>query len=378
MPRMDRGSRIRRNGSQRGFVLITMVAASIALIAVLGLAVDIGRMFIVKNETQSYCDAAALAAALQLDGTTVGITNATAAVTNSVNTWNLDSTKISNPTVSFATTSAGPWVASPNPATGYIYAQVTATAPMGLYFLPVVVSKTTQNVVSTAIAGQIAITSFPRGLSPYTAVAQNTTGPLFGLTVGQEYDIQWPNFSNNKFVKPPCAGDLGSTSETKVITDWGSSNSGYWGSASNTTIEQEVLDLIQLQPVSVGTNITPVLTNGNKASEAIYLDERAMEDVNITDQTVGTPTTSNTYLGDLHNGRRLLAVPIVNPVSTTETDVVGYGLFLLYSNSQGNYYQKAANGNDPYCAVYAGPYTVGSSSPGAGGTTGASRVKLVQ
>ena len=57
-------------------MLITMALTAVALVAVLGMAVDIGRMFIAKNETQAYCDAGALAAALALDGTTVGIANA--------------------------------------------------------------------------------------------------------------------------------------------------------------------------------------------------------------------------------------------------------------------------------------------------------------
>src|SRR5712692_1963455 len=105
-------------GGERGYVLITMAAAAIALIGVLGLAVDVGRMFIAKNETQTYCDSAALAAALALDGTTTGITSAKAAVTNSANAWNLNTTSVSNPTVTFATSLAGPWVSSPSPADG--------------------------------------------------------------------------------------------------------------------------------------------------------------------------------------------------------------------------------------------------------------------
>src|SRR5437667_5670219 len=128
-----------RQGRERGFVLITMAITVIALMGVLGLAVDVGRMFIAKNETQAYCDSAALAAALAIDGTTTGITRAQTAVTNSTNSWNLDSAKINNPTVTFATAIGGPWVASPNPATGYIYARVSATVPLSLYFLPVVV-----------------------------------------------------------------------------------------------------------------------------------------------------------------------------------------------------------------------------------------------
>jgi hypothetical protein len=53
-----------------------MALSAVALCGVLGMAVDIGKMFIAKNETQTYCDSAAIAAALMLDGTTNGIANA--------------------------------------------------------------------------------------------------------------------------------------------------------------------------------------------------------------------------------------------------------------------------------------------------------------
>ena len=373
-----------RRNKQRGFVLITMAAAAFALIGVLGMAVDIGRMFIAKNETQAYCDSAALAAALVLDGTTTGIASAQAAVTNSTNSWNLNTTAVSSPTVTFATALAGPWVANPNPATGYSFARVAATVPLQLYFLSVFVSQTTQNVASSATAAQVAITSFPRGLAPYSAVSTNTTGPNFGLVVGSSYDIQWPQYNSTRhgcgpsdpdacFVSPTCSGDT-LASKVAVVTNWGANTSGYWGSSSNSSIEQEILDVIQLQAVDVGTNIEPVLSNGTKAAEAGYLDERASQDVNTTDNTVAA------YLAAAHNGRRLIPVPIVDPADSTHTNVIGYGQFLLLANGPGasNYYTHTTNGNDPFCAIYAGPYVIGSTSPGAGGSSGASRVKLVQ
>jgi hypothetical protein len=368
-----------------GFTVITLVG-------VLGMALDIGRMFIAKNETQAFCDSAALAAALALDGTTVGIAAAQTALANSTNSWNLDTTAVASPTLTFATAIGGPWVANPNPATGYIYAKVSTSVPVKLYLMPIVVPKTTQDVIASATAGQIAITTFPEGLSPYTAVSTNTTGPNFGLTVGNVYDIQWPQYNgggncdptdgskiNNCFIKPPCNDDS-FASKQAVVSYWASANSGYWGATSNSVIEQEIVNLnAQTTPVSVGDNIMPVLTNGNKASQANYLDERVNQDIEVTSNTVGTPTTSGTYLGLAHNGRRLLPVPIVDPTDATHTTVLGFGQFLLYTNgANSDYYKKSANGNDPFCAMYAGPYQVGSISPGAGGNTGATRVKLVQ
>ena len=368
---------------QRGFVLVVMAVAAIALIGMLGLAVDVGRMFITKNETQTYCDSAALAAALALDGTTQGVTNAKAAVTGSINAWNLSTTSVSSPTVTFATSLAGPWVTTPSPADGYSFARVTATVPLQLYFIPVLVAQTLANVASTATAAQVALTTIPQGLAPYTAVSTNPTGPNFGLVVGGSYDIHWPQFNVHRngcdpatpdkcFNSPPCAGDT-AASKTAVVSNWGSSNSGFWGSNSNSVITQQVLNVIQVQALNVGDNIEPILTNGTKASEAKILDQRVSEDVDTTDNTVAG------YLAAVHNGRRLMAVPVVNPIDPTHTTVIGYGVFLLLANGPASdFYKSTTNGNEPYCALYAGTYVVGGTGPGTGGSTGGSRVKLVQ
>ena len=160
-----------------------------------------------------------------------------------------------------------------------------------------------------------------------------------------------------------------------MVSNWGDSNSGFWGSNSNAVIKQEVLNLIQIQELALGANIAPILTNGTKQSESAILDQRVNEDVNTTDNTVSA------YLAAAHNGRRLLAVPVVDPIDVNTTSVIGYGMFLLLANGPGvsDYYKSTTNGNEPYCALYAGTYVVGGTGPGAGGgTAGGSRVKLVQ
>jgi len=377
--------------SERGFVLIVMALSAVALCGVLGMAVDIGKMFIAKNETQTYCDSAAIAAALMLDGTTNGISNAQTAVANSANTWNLNTSTVSSPTVQFATSTSGPWSANPNPATGYIYVKVAATVSMNLYFMPVVTGQTSQIINSSATAGQISITNFTQGLAPYSAIATNNTAPTFGLVPGNSYDIQWPVYNNgascdptnpnkidNCFLSSPCSGDSFAAKQ-EVINDWVQSTSGYWGSTSNSTIQQEILDVIQMQPVSVGTNIQPVLTSGQKQSQSGYLDERASEDISTDYTTNNDSKTLSDYMSGTRNGRRLLPVPVVLPSTLTNTTVVGYGAFLLYSNgATSDYYKKNTNGNSAFCAIYAGPYQQGGIGTGTGGSTGATFVKLVQ
>src|SRR5947209_19145354 len=102
---------------QSGYVLITMAIAMVVLFGALGLAFDLGRVFITKNELQAYADAAASAAALRLNGRTSGLNNAnaevlpTATARMSANKWNFSTATVdgSATTVTFAAVAAGPY-----------------------------------------------------------------------------------------------------------------------------------------------------------------------------------------------------------------------------------------------------------------------------
>lgn len=369
--------------------MITMACAGFALMGAVGLSIDMGRLYAIKTETQAYTDAAALAAAMELDGKTTGITAAKGAVTKANNTWNFNTASISAPTVEFAQSASGPWSANPGSPSGYIYARVSASVSAPLAFMPVVMpagsKKFKQNVSSRSVAGQIPITTFPRGLEPYTAISTNTTGPNFGMTAGEEYSMQWPQFNGTRqgcgqgnpekcFNADPCDGDS-KASMWAVAENWGSNNNGYWGFQSNADIKASILDGIQTKPVYVGMNIQPDLSNGNKAAQADVLDQRAQQDAYNGSNSVSDYLTSTD-----HNGRRLMVVPIVNPISATESIVLGFGQYLLYSNgNSSNYYKHDANGNDPFCAIYVGPYVLNANDPGgATSGSGAYRVRLTE
>jgi Flp pilus assembly protein TadG len=409
---------IRRRPRQSGFVLIIMTAASIAMIGALGLAVDMGRVFIIKNETQHFCDAAALAAALQLDGTSAGVTLATSTATGMADKWNFGTTTVGSPTVEYATTSSGTWTnAPPNPPTNYIYVRVKSSVSVPIYFLPAVMTTKvyTQTVNSQAIAGQVPVTTLNTGLSPYSAVAQDNTVSTLGLVVGKEYMIQQAHFSggaqcdqNNPskcFTGNICQDDT-NVALWQAANVWGSSTSGYWGYQPNNLIKAAILDLIQLQPVGVcpwatfstslgscptNSNIQPVLSSGQKQQQAIDLDIRANEDTyngsvitgNGANQKVNPGNTLDNYNAAVANGtanrRRFLTAPVVWPVTySVQTAVAGYGLFLLETDNTNTsqWYEKDTTGNDAYCAIYAGPPVLGS---GVGGSSspGAYVVKLI-
>ena len=214
--------------------------------------------------------AAAVAAALQMDGTTAGLTRAVNAATNLAAGWNFDSATLTTPTVDFGATTSGTWYTAANVPDPTIinYARVTKTVAPTMYFIPVVVPSPvfTQNVQSQAIAGQVAFsanTSIPAGLGPFTGVAacsgtvtacEASSSSNFGLTVGSEYDIQWPQYNGNRgqcksgtiadcFVQPPCPGDTNLNTNggagnpmQEIVSNWGSSINGYWGSNSTSQL----------------------------------------------------------------------------------------------------------------------------------------------
>ena len=62
-----------RKRSQRGFSLILLSLAPVVLLGMAGLAIDLSRMFIYKNELQTFADASAMGAIAKMDGTQTGI-----------------------------------------------------------------------------------------------------------------------------------------------------------------------------------------------------------------------------------------------------------------------------------------------------------------
>ena len=124
---------------EKGFTLITAAACAFALFGMLGLALDLGRVFIAKNEAMSYVDAAALNAARELDGFPTGGTRAVNAALGTVNSWNFSTSAFPTPVVEFSTSKNGPWAANPASWVNVGFARVTVNVNnIPLYILPVV------------------------------------------------------------------------------------------------------------------------------------------------------------------------------------------------------------------------------------------------
>ena len=155
-----------RSRRRRGYILVALCLSLSFLLGVSGLALDIGRMYVTKNEAQAYVDSAALAAARQLDGTAAGLTRPTTAGSDT-DKWRFDTLPFSSVTTTFATSSAGPFTATPGTAVGYNYVQVVAVVNLPMYLIRVLTGPTA-TIAADAVAGTNSITTLNTGIFPFS------------------------------------------------------------------------------------------------------------------------------------------------------------------------------------------------------------------
>jgi Flp pilus assembly protein TadG len=353
---------MRRLRHRRGFVLITTAVCLIVFFALIGLAVDAGRLYVAHDELQTFVDEAAVAASFELDGTSAGIARAqTAAVAGpgsgtSVNHWYFGTQTVTGATVQFSTAPGGPFESSPVSAAGYRFVQVQVTAPINVYFLPVLQTpEPSQNITVSAIAGQSRTGSLGDGIEPFSPIAHVTSGADFGFTVGQQYTLRWP--PPGKQGKTSCPGDVGFTPPNSnwrgyIDVGQGNGNSGLREAIVNNTFSLP-------SPLEVGSVINEV--NGQK-SVTSSVNERFNQDTDLT------AATFSAYHG---NGRRLLTVAVNDGGSPAK--VVGFAMFFLDPSPCGS-----GGNTNPCCAEYVGAAVLGSLHGGAGSPPGIYRVQLVK
>ena len=110
---------------RRGFVLIAMSITMLLLLAVMGLAFDLGRIYIARNEAQVFTDAAAMSAAQKMDGTKAGLERARDAVAHIPMRWNLGTQEFHGVVVEFSA-DGDKWENEPKDAAKMTMARVTA------------------------------------------------------------------------------------------------------------------------------------------------------------------------------------------------------------------------------------------------------------
>lgn len=155
----------RRQRGDEGFSTVLLTLCLGVMVAMLGLAIDCGRMFITKNELQTFVDASALAAVSRLDGTREGVAAANAMATagplsgTKPNGVNFGTGTVLNVTNTYATTFGGTYASYASASFGstnnYRFIRVTGSADVPLNFLPVLPGISRQySLTSAATAGQ--------------------------------------------------------------------------------------------------------------------------------------------------------------------------------------------------------------------------------
>jgi Putative Tad-like Flp pilus-assembly len=348
-----------------------------------GLAVDLGKMFVVHNELQTFVDASAMAAVSKLDGSRNGVQAAnelaTAGPLGSAqpNRYNFGTSTITNVTTAYASSYGSNYVdystASGSATNSYRFVQVTATENVPLYFLPVIEGiPTGTTVTARAVAGQQPQeTVWNGGLMPFLVDGHNATDlQHFGLTPGLQYTLKWGNHNVttcagdagfNPNLAPDAHGfvDIGEGNGTSGIRD-AIVNGGYPNPDSN--------------PSSVGAGTVLYQNPGNRGSSIFSaLSTRSDQD---TDQV--STTWAQYQSAGIGNGQRVVTVPIGDPSTWTghgsnyNVTVVGFGNFLLDPAS------SISGSSGPICATYIGPGNLNGNA--SGGTNGANvySVKLYE
>lgn len=356
--------------NQSGFSLLLIAASGAVMIGMLGLAFDLGRMFIVRNELQTFVDASAIAACRQMDGTQAGVQGAHSTATagplgsSLPNGWNFDVNAISNVTDTYATSYSGTYdsyaTASGNATNNYRFIRVAANATLPLYFLAVIPGlPTSQLLQASAIGGQNPQSTISNGrLLPFAPDAHNIADTTnFGLTPGQSYSLKWGNGNTTT-----CAGDAGFTPPGSPPSEHGFVDIGEGNSNSNvrTAIEYGGYPNANSSPSSISTGDSLKGVPGNRGTSIFdALNTRAGQDSNDTATTYSDYIASGTG-----NGRRIVTVAIAGAWSgngnNAHTSVIGFANFFLgpsYSGTSG-----------PICATYIGPASLNGN--GSGGTDG--------
>ena len=341
-----------------------------------GLAIDVGRMYVARDESQAFADAVALSASMKLDGTSNGITQAQNTVTTiaAVNKWNFGKNTFtsSSTTMQFAkalaTNASSPdpstWDANPANPAGYVYVRVAVGVDVPITFMQAINASSTKRVGATSASGQVHITNYIDGLLPFSPVIPDSTDTTnWGFQKnGTLYTLRYPSQGGLR-IGNVCAGDQ----NAPWLNSLPSQDRGYWGSNSASAIRGEIVDDDQVQPLAIGNHVPMV--GGNKNTEGSALDARVLEDTDPNSDTWLAYTTSGTG-----NGRRIVGLPVNDGPNNDFTAMAVRAFFLQKS---GVYSQ--VTGSDPICAEYIGSYIEGSGiRSGSTHLAGGFQVRIVQ
>ena len=351
-----------RKYSERGFTLMTTGICIFVIISMMGLAVDLGRVYITRNEAQAFTDAAALAAAARLNSTAAGITAAQAQVDSSPNRWNFATASFTGVTTEYSVDQTT-WATSATAPAGSKYVRVTAPSnSVGIYFLRVLGLSNSMNVASRTIAGIQSPTTAPQGVFPFAPLAKNGNGPNYGYSKGDVLTLLWPSsVGSNGPVKLQnlCPIDQNQAS-LAAVQNGTTADRGYIQDTSASAIAAAIEDDHMDYTVTVGSAVSR--SGGVKSQDVTgSIANRVAQDSD------SNQSNYDTYIAN-HDStplRRVVLVPIIDNASNS--NVLAFVKVFL-PPSQRN------NPNDAKCAMYIGP----ADTPTGNDASGSNLIRLLQ
>jgi hypothetical protein len=265
--RPDQRAAFRRLDREHGAVAIMAIGAIIIICGFCSLALDLSRVLNRKMELQSVANAAALHAAVELDGTKAGLTRAVQKVNSLFSIpvryggpsygYVAQAMDWSDDAIRFSTTPDGPWLSSGEAAAkavpnGLLYAQIDTRnldpsyGQIQTLFLPVVSQEgTIASTSARAVAGPSAIAVVPFGIcAMHPDETHNRNGELeeYGFRRGVSYDLMQLN--------PEAAG----TGQTFLIHPFdGPGSSGASASSFDEVAPAVCTGMIGMSRVTGGT-----------------------------------------------------------------------------------------------------------------------------
>jgi Flp pilus assembly protein TadG len=403
--------------STRGAMSIQLAVILVPVVfGFMGFALDLGRLYLVRGELNQAADAAALAAAGQLIGTTTSLDHATAVANQAIvlNKYNFGSLTLGQDTgnltstiaaPAFFATVAGALGTDPNGASAdgttarHVQISVTADAPLLFWSLLSLGSSRKTPIAAQALAGISAPLCTACAIEPFAIPAKDLTDAVnFGLGAAAD-DVHYTFYYNCTGTTPAFLPNSGQSTAYTIVNRY---------DAGSTTVPDETDQLFRLGAAGLASSTTPNPTGSpvpigcvgtGDALEAVWssptfsavppacaaalpqVAEAALCGLYLrfdnqtqpaacttavtdyaalqpafqpdTDVVTGQADIYSTYSG---NGRRVITVPVVAalaPNTATPMTVLGFRQFLVQPNPDGTFFNPS-DANGRFVATYIG------------------------
>jgi len=350
------GQRDRLRSGERGSIIIMTAIFMLLLFLMLGLCIDVSRIYMVRAELQNAADAAALTAAREFNAGPVGIDNAVARATNILNTQGFGKVGVSIAKIEFSVNVDGPnWLTATqakDPAiVGQIkYVRVTTQAASTAILFGLAALGSSHDESRNAVAGMsVGI----NGFCDYYPIALAKTNPSVSYPVNTPLTIHFvdntgqninlPNGNYTILDTPWVTGN--GASETWAAVAGVSPRCAQLGDVLNFSKSPSANSINGPKQIADGTDTRfyqyppgNQLTYSNAKPATNIFGSNPGESMTYADYDSGNTAT---YRAPGQSGifdRRLLLLPIIAPIvnGSTSGPVVKFGYFFIRQRIEGD------------------------------------------